>query len=291
MRRAEPDDAQLPSPQRAGRVPARPVGRDPRRGAPARQGLPHRGAALAQPGGRSRPGGAARARAGVRRGQGARAGRRCGGSRDARANSVASPPRPPHGSRATRTMPTATSASTPCWSRRGASRTTSRRRSTQVNFPDIAAWRGPKGPAHSASHSVRDPHEPQRRRADGPDRADQHPRRFHVRAPARGAGARACARLLHARPLAQRDGRVFATVRPLRVRDVVGDHFTLGEPKRVELAHVRRDPDAPGPAVRPRLHLGDAPARAHPSADTWWSTTRRTCATRPRRCSSPNSPT
>ena len=47
--------------------------------------------------------------------------------------------------------------------------------------------------------------------------------------------------------MAQRDGTVFATVRPLRVRDVVGDHFTLGEPKRVELATfdvilMRQDP-------------------------------------------------
>ena len=47
--------------------------------------------------------------------------------------------------------------------------------------------------------------------------------------------------------LAQRDGKVFATVRPLQVRDTLGDHFTLGEPKRVELSsfdviHLRQDP-------------------------------------------------
>jgi glutathione synthase len=47
--------------------------------------------------------------------------------------------------------------------------------------------------------------------------------------------------------MAQRDGTVFATVQPLAVRDVVGDHFTLGEPKRVELAAfdvilMRQDP-------------------------------------------------
>src|SRR6202165_3844680 len=35
--------------------------------------------------------------------------------------------------------------------------------------------------------------------------------------------------------LAQRDGRVFATVQALKVRDSQGEHFTLGEPERVEL--------------------------------------------------------
>ena len=47
--------------------------------------------------------------------------------------------------------------------------------------------------------------------------------------------------------LAQRDGKVFATVQPLTVRDVEGDHFTLGAPRRVELASfdvilMRQDP-------------------------------------------------
>jgi glutathione synthase len=47
--------------------------------------------------------------------------------------------------------------------------------------------------------------------------------------------------------LAQRDGAVFATVRPLKVRDIAGDYFTLGEGKRVELASfdvilMRQDP-------------------------------------------------
>jgi len=41
--------------------------------------------------------------------------------------------------------------------------------------------------------------------------------------------------------------RVFATVQPLKVRDEPGDHFTLGEPRRVELAEfdvvlLRQDP-------------------------------------------------
>ncbi|RTL98246.1 glutathione synthase [Ancylobacter rudongensis] len=35
--------------------------------------------------------------------------------------------------------------------------------------------------------------------------------------------------------MAMRDGEVFATVQPLEVRDLKGDHFTLGDPKRVRL--------------------------------------------------------
>jgi glutathione synthase len=47
--------------------------------------------------------------------------------------------------------------------------------------------------------------------------------------------------------LALRDGKVFATVRPLVVRDIAGDHFTLGEPRHAELASfdvvlLRQDP-------------------------------------------------
>jgi glutathione synthase len=47
--------------------------------------------------------------------------------------------------------------------------------------------------------------------------------------------------------LAQQDGRVFATVRPVGVRDSEGDHFTLGESRRVELTAfdvvlLRQDP-------------------------------------------------
>ncbi|HTC05523.1 MAG TPA: glutathione synthase [Xanthobacteraceae bacterium] len=47
--------------------------------------------------------------------------------------------------------------------------------------------------------------------------------------------------------MALRDGKVSATVRPLVVRDVAGDHFTLGEPRHVDLASfdvvlLRQDP-------------------------------------------------
>src|SRR5271154_3411918 len=47
--------------------------------------------------------------------------------------------------------------------------------------------------------------------------------------------------------LAMRDGKVSATVRPLAVRDAIGDHFTLAEPLHAELASfdvilLRQDP-------------------------------------------------
>jgi glutathione synthase len=47
--------------------------------------------------------------------------------------------------------------------------------------------------------------------------------------------------------LSLRDGKVSATVRPLVVRDTVGDHFTLGEPNHVDLSTfdvvlLRQDP-------------------------------------------------
>jgi glutathione synthase len=47
--------------------------------------------------------------------------------------------------------------------------------------------------------------------------------------------------------LALRDGKVSASVRPLAVRDVAGDHFTLGEARHVELSSfdvilLRQDP-------------------------------------------------
>jgi len=47
--------------------------------------------------------------------------------------------------------------------------------------------------------------------------------------------------------LVLRDGKLSATVRPLVVRDIAGDHFTLGEPRHAELASfdvvlLRQDP-------------------------------------------------
>ncbi len=55
--------------------------------------------------------------------------------------------------------------------------------------------------------------------------------------------------LFHYTPdrLTMRDGKIFAAVEPLQVRDVKGDHFTLGEKERVDLSqmdvvHLRQDP-------------------------------------------------
>src|SRR5918999_687345 len=56
-------------------------------------------------------------------------------------------------------------------------------------------------------------------------------------------------KLLHYTPdrLSMRDGRVTASVEALQVRDVEGDHDTLGKPERIDLATVdvvlmRQDP-------------------------------------------------
>src|SRR4029077_17253315 len=47
--------------------------------------------------------------------------------------------------------------------------------------------------------------------------------------------------------LALREGKAFATVRPLQVRDLLGDPFTLGEPRRagpseLDVVLLRQDP-------------------------------------------------
>ena len=79
-------------------------------------------------------------------------------------------------------------------------------------------------------------------------------------------------------------------MQPLTVRDEAGNHFTLGEARRTELTALdvillRQDPPF-DLAYITTTHLLE---RVHPK--TWWSTIRRACATRPRRCSSPNFPT
>src|SRR5260370_8748205 len=61
--------------------------------------------------------------------------------------------------------------------------------------------------------------------------------------------------------LALTGGQVYATVHDLKVRDQVGDHFTLGEPRRAELSGfdvvlLRHDPPFP-PASLPPPHLFD----------------------------------
>src|ERR1700744_4656600 len=56
-------------------------------------------------------------------------------------------------------------------------------------------------------------------------------------------------KLFHYTPerLSMRDGTIFATVEPMELRDIRGDHFTLGEPERVDLSTMdvvllRQDP-------------------------------------------------
>lgn len=55
--------------------------------------------------------------------------------------------------------------------------------------------------------------------------------------------------LFHYTPdrLTMRDGKVFAAIEPMQLRDIRGDHFTLGEKERVDLStidviHLRQDP-------------------------------------------------
>ena len=56
-------------------------------------------------------------------------------------------------------------------------------------------------------------------------------------------------KLFHYTPdrISMRDGRIFATVEPMELRDIKGDHYTLGEPERVDLQTMdvillRQDP-------------------------------------------------
>ncbi|WP_144576106.1 MULTISPECIES: glutathione synthase [Agrobacterium] len=56
-------------------------------------------------------------------------------------------------------------------------------------------------------------------------------------------------RLFHYTPerLSMRDGKIYATVEQMELRDIKGDHFSLSEPQRVDLStmdviHLRQDP-------------------------------------------------
>ena len=109
-----------------------------------------------------------------------------------------------------------------------------------------------------------DAHAPDRRRADGPDRAHPHRGRLDLRASSRSPGARPPHPALHARPAeAERHARR-------------GDgRAALGQGRRGRSRASRRGEAgrsfdrrcgavAPGPAVRPRLYRDDAFSRAHP---------------------------
>ena len=60
--------------------------------------------------------------------------------------------------------------------------------------------------------------------------------------------------------LTLRDGRLYARGRPLEVLRRHGDHHRFGDFEELDLAGRRRDPDAPGPALRHGLHHRDASA-------------------------------
>ncbi len=106
-----------------------------------------------------------------------------------------------------------------------------------------------------------------RRRPDGPDREDLDQGGFHLRAHAGSAGARPRDDLLHAGHArhARRPG-VGGARAGLGARGP-GRPLHAGRSGAAGAHRRRRDPDAPGPALRHALHLGDAPSRARPSAD------------------------
>ena len=130
-----------------------------------------------------------------------------------------------------------------------------------------------------------DAHAPDRRRADGPDRAHPHRRRLDLRASSRSPGARPQHPALHARPTeAQRHARRSDG----RAAVGQGRRGRSRAPRRGEAGRSfdrRCGAPAPGPAVRPRLYRDDAYSRAHPSANAGRQRSRAACAIRPKSCS------
>ena len=116
--------------------------------------------------------------------------------------------------------------------------------------------------------------------------------RFHLRADARGAGPRPRARLLRARLAgAARQPRLGRASRRSRSFDKPkGEHFALGDFARADLAQLRRRADAAGPAVRHELHHAHATCSSASTRRPSWSIRRPRCAMRPKRSSSPSSP-
>ena len=132
----------------------------------------------------------------------------------------------------------------------------------------------------------------ERRGADGPDRADQRPRRFDLRAAAGGAGARPHSSAI-TRPTGWRwrQASVFATVQPL---DGARQGRRPFHPRRSASARRCRRSTWCCCARTRRSTSPTSPPRICSSASIrrrWWSTIRRRCATRRKRCSSPNFPT
>ena len=100
-------------------------------------------------------------------------------------------------------------------------------------------------------------HEPHRRNPDGSDRQDRHRRRLrplHWRWKRRRAATRCSTTARAISPFAT--ASVTARARPLTVRAVKGDHFTLGDRSGHRSQQGRCRADAPGPALRHGLHHG-----------------------------------
>ncbi len=95
--------------------------------------------------------------------------------------------------------------------------------------------------------------------------------------------------LFHYTPdrLSLRDGKVFAGVEEMQVRDDKGNHYSLGEKVRTDLSEMdvillRQDPPFDMNYITTRTYSNASiPGR-------WWSTTRPGCATARKRSSSPN---
>ena len=97
--------------------------------------------------------------------------------------------------------------------------------------------------------------------------------------------------LFHYTPdrLSLRDGKVFARIEEMQVRDEKGSHYSLGDKVRTDLSEMdvillRQDPPFDMNSSPPRISLSASIRRR------WWSTTRPGCATARKKSSSPNLP-
>ncbi len=134
-------------------------------------------------------------------------------------------------------------------------------------------------------------HEAENRRPDGPylHRVDRGDTSFALSLEAQRRGHH----LFHYTPdrLSLRDGKVFARIEAMQLRDEKGNHYSLGEKVRTDLSEMdvillRQDPP-----FDMKLHHHHAYPRANPSKDAGRQRPRLECATAPRRSSSPSLPT
>ena len=87
--------------------------------------------------------------------------------------------------------------------------------------------------------------------------------------------------LFHYTPdrLSMRDGTVTAACEPMTLRDVEGDHFSLGERKQTDLVRDGCRAAASGSALRHELHHTPPMCWSGSTRRHWWSTIRPGCAT------------